>query len=77
MKGKPYINLYVATKAFERSYSRALNTELKPCEITVTAVCPGWVDTDMLSKQINGKRIRFLGIVASEKTDNENLASWY
>lgn len=26
----PYINLYAATKAFERSYSRALNTELKP-----------------------------------------------
>lgn len=25
----PYINLYAATKAFERSYSRALNAELK------------------------------------------------
>ena len=63
----PYINLYAATKAFERSYSRALNAELKPCGITVTAVCPSWVDTDMLSKVINGKRVRFPGIVAPEK----------
>lgn len=63
----PYINLYAATKAFERSYSRSLNTELKSYGITVTAVCPGWVDTDMLSKEINGKRVRFPGIVAPEK----------
>lgn len=57
----PYINLYAATKAFERSYSRALNAELKPSGITVTAVCPGWVDTAMLSKEIDGKKVRFLG----------------
>lgn len=69
----PYINLYAATKAFERSYSRALNTELKPCGITVTAVCPGWVDTDMLSKEIEGKKVRFPGIVAPEKVVKKAL----
>lgn len=63
----PYINLYAATKAFERSYSRALNAELKPYNITVTAVCPGWVDTEMLTKNIDGKKVRFPGIVAPEK----------
>lgn len=63
----PYINLYAATKAFERSYSRALNAELKPCGITVTAVCPGWVDTDMLTKEIEGKKVHFPGIVSPEK----------
>ena len=36
----PYLNLYASTKAFERSYSRALNVELKPLGITVTAACP-------------------------------------
>lgn len=45
----PYINLYASTKAFERSYSRALNAELKPSGITVTAVCPSWVDTENLA----------------------------
>lgn len=63
----PYINLYASTKAFERSYSRALNAELKSSGITVTAVCPSWVDTEMLSKEINGKKVHFHGIVAPDK----------
>ncbi len=62
----PYINLYAASKAFERSYSRSLNAELKGTGICVTAVCPGWVDTEMLSKEINGRRVRFPGIVSAE-----------
>ncbi len=61
------INLYAATKAFEHSYSRALNMELKPVGITVTAVSPSWVDTDMLSKEINGSKVKFPGIVSPQK----------
>ncbi len=60
----PYLNLYAATKAFERNYSRALNVELKGTGITSTAVCPSWVDTDMLTKETNGKAIKFSGIVS-------------
>ncbi len=69
----PYINMYAATKAFKRSYSRALNAELKPYKITVTAVCPGWIDTDMLPKEINGKKARFPGIVSPEKVVKKAL----
>lgn len=69
----PYINLYAATKAFERSYTRAVNVELKPLGITATAVCPSWVDTDMLSKEINGKKVRFPGIVPPEKVVKKAL----
>lgn len=69
----PYINLYAATKAFERSYSRALNAELKPSGITVTAVCPSWVDTEMLSKEIDGKKVHFPGIVTPEKVVKKAL----
>lgn len=69
----PFINLYAATKAFERSYSRALNAELKSFGITVTAVCPSWVDTDMLSKEINGKKVRFPGIAAPERVVEKAL----
>ncbi len=69
----PYINLYAATKAFERSYSRALNVELKSSGITVTAVCPSWVDTAMLSKEIDGKKVHFPGIVAPEKVVKKAL----
>lgn len=63
----PYINLYAATKVFERHYSRALNVELASNGITVTAVCPSWVDTKMLTKNINGKEVHFPGIVAPLK----------
>lgn len=63
----PYLNLYAATKAFERSYSRALNVELRGTGITSTAVCPSWVDTDLLTKELNGKLIKFPGIVSPER----------
>ncbi|GKU30486.1 SDR family NAD(P)-dependent oxidoreductase [Clostridium folliculivorans] len=62
----PYLNLYASTKVFERAYSRALNIELKKKGITVTAVCPSWVDTDLLKKEINGKKVKFDGIVSAE-----------
>jgi short-subunit dehydrogenase len=62
----PYLNLYAATKAFERSYSRSLNVELKEAGITSTAVCPSWVDTDLLLKEYNGKKIKFPGMVSAE-----------
>lgn len=63
----PYINIYSATKVFVKNYSRALNYELKQTGITCTAVCPGWVDTDMLQKEGNGKKIAFPGLVPAEK----------
>jgi len=46
----PYMNLYAATKAFVRNYSRALNVELKDKQITVTAVCPGWMKTALFER---------------------------
>lgn len=60
----PFINLYAASKAFLHSYSRALDMELKPAGITVTSVCPGWVDTDMLKREINGRKVNFYGITS-------------
>ena len=45
----PYMNIYAATKSFVRSYTRALNVELKDRNITATAVCPGWMNTPFLS----------------------------
>lgn len=59
----PCINLYASSKAFERNYTRALNVELEGTGIAATAVCPGWIDTEMLQKEINGKKVRFPGLV--------------
>lgn len=69
----PYINLYAATKAFEHSYSRALNMELKPAGITVTAVSPSWVDTDMLTRKINGRKVKFPGMVSPQRVAEKAL----
>lgn len=63
----PYINLYAASKAFVRSYTRALNVELKNKGIICTAVCPGWIDTEMLQKEYNGKPVKFPGIVSPNR----------
>ncbi len=43
---QPNFTVYAATKAYVLSYSRALNVELKTRQVTVTAVCPGPVDTE-------------------------------
>lgn len=63
----PYINLYAASKAFERNYSRALNVELKGTGITSIAVCPSWIDTELLQKEINGKKVKYPGIVTADR----------
>lgn len=42
--------VYAASKAFVLSFARALNEELRGEGITVTAVCPGPVDTEFLDK---------------------------
>ena len=63
----PDINLYAASKVFVRSYTRSLNVELKSKGIICTAVCPGWIDTDMLSKEYKGKPVKFPGLVSPNR----------
>ena len=46
----PYMNIYAATKVFVKNYSLALREELKPAGIHVTAVCPGWIDTNLYAR---------------------------
>ena len=43
---QPGFAVYAASKAFVLSFSKALNQELKDRNISVTAVCPGPVDTE-------------------------------
>ena len=41
----PYMAVYAATKAFVLSFSEALRNEVRKKGVTVTALCPGPVDT--------------------------------
>lgn len=66
----PYQNIYSSTKAFVRNYSRALNVELKDRNITVTAVCPGWMETALFDRATIGApkaTNNFAGIVTPDK----------
>lgn len=60
----PYLNLYAATKVFVRNFTRALNVELKETGITATAVCAGWVDTEMLPKTHNNIQIKYPRLIS-------------
>ncbi len=50
-------SIYAATKAFVLSYSYSLRAELKHKGISVTAVCPGWVDTEFAACAHNGEGV--------------------
>ena len=69
----PYLTMYSASKVYLRNFSRALNVELKQRDITVTCICPGWVDTGMLPKTKNGKEIKYSGMISADKVVTKAL----
>ncbi len=57
----PGLNVYAASKAFLLRYARGLRWELRGKGIWVTAVCPGWIETEFMAvarDTKNGKTVR-------------------
>ena len=54
---QPGFAVYAATKSYVLSYSKALARELKSRNISVTAVCPGSVETEFFDYALNGKKL--------------------
>ena len=65
---QPDFAVYAATKAYVLNFSKAINKELKPKKITVTAVCPGPVDTEFFD--IAGKNVKPLKRMVMAKPEN-------
>jgi len=54
---QPGFAVYAATKSYVLSYSRALAQELRSRNISVTAVCPGSVETEFFDHALNGRQL--------------------
>ena len=60
---QPGFTIYAASKSYVLSFSRALGEELRRRQISVTAVCPGPVDTDFFKTggiRLNSFKKKFL-----------------
>jgi 3-hydroxybutyrate dehydrogenase len=63
--GGAYITAYTAAKHAEMGLTRALAVEFKAKGVTVNAVCPGYVDTEMVSGAIE-KVVKKTGITPEQ-----------
>jgi len=66
--------LFCTEKWGNSNLSRALSVELKPRKIQVTSVCPGWIDTDMLPREKDGKKINYMGMISAKKVAEKALS---
>lgn len=57
-RGEPFHSHYAATKGAAISFTKSLAAELGPQGITVNAVAPGWVDTEMSASALDDRRRR-------------------
>ncbi len=56
----PGMDIYAATKAYVLSFSEALAENLRDTGISVTALCPGLTDTDMVDPSLVGAMPPFM-----------------
>jgi 3-hydroxybutyrate dehydrogenase len=63
--GGPYITAYTSAKHAEMGLTRALAVEFRAKGIRINAVCPGYVDTEMVSGAID-RLVRKTGLDAAQ-----------
>lgn len=77
---QPNFAVYAATKSYVYSFSRALNQELRPKKIYVTAVCPGPVDTpffDIAERTGSTLAVKKLTLVRADQVVERAIADSY
>lgn len=63
--GAPYITAYAAAKHAEMGMTRSIGAEFREAGIRVNAVCPGYVDTDMVAGALE-RIVKRSGITAEQ-----------
>ncbi|RJP19830.1 MAG: SDR family oxidoreductase [Candidatus Abyssobacteria bacterium SURF_5] len=66
----PYLAAYIAAKQAVIGLTRAMALELAPFHITVNAVCPGFIDTD-LTREGHARQADALGISIQDIVDEK------
>ncbi|TAL04971.1 MAG: SDR family oxidoreductase [Verrucomicrobia bacterium] len=62
--GIPYVSAYSAAKSAYLGVVRSLATEVSPHGVRVNAIAPGWIESDMMRKALDGdpaRRAKILG----------------
>lgn len=84
----PNMAVYCATKAYVLSYTRALHSELKKSGVSVTALCPGFVETGFqevagmelgkleLSGAVPADKVAKTAVKAMRKGRREVIPGW-
>jgi len=77
--GQPYVLAYSTAKSGYLGMTRTLATELSPDGIRVNAVAPGWIETPMLRKAIEGddeRKNKILGRTPMAKFGKPEDIGW-
>lgn len=74
----PLFAVYHATKAFVLSWTEALATELEDTGLTVTALCPGPVDTDFFPKadMVESRAFQKMKVMAPDEVAEEGYEAF-
>jgi short-subunit dehydrogenase len=85
-QGVPYLNTYVATKAFDLHFAEALAEEVKQYGIRVCALCPGSTTSEfhqvagqpkrILRKQESAEKVAHVGLKALVSGKSYVISGW-
>jgi short-subunit dehydrogenase len=85
-QGVPYLNTYVATKAFDLHFAEALAEEVKQLGIRVCALCPGSTATEfhqvagqpnhVLRRKESAEKVAHLGLKALASGKSYVISGW-
>ncbi|QZY54350.1 SDR family NAD(P)-dependent oxidoreductase [Crassaminicella profunda] len=77
--GQPFVVSYAAAKSAYLGMVRSLATEISPDGIRVNAIAPGWIETPMLHKALDGDDVRknkILGRTPMDKFGDPTDIGW-
>jgi uncharacterized protein len=71
----PSLSVYAASKAYVLSLTEALSEELKGTGVTATALCPGFTNTEMMTRSQRGRRIPSMAVMDAKSVAQQGYAA--